>query len=411
MCDTMAIVGDDGVWFAKNSDRDPNESQYLDWQPRCAHAADARVRCTWIEIPQVRQTHAVLLSRPFWIWGAEMGANEHGVTIGNEAVFTRQRYAKTGLTGMDLIRLALERAHSAEAAVQIIVSLIEQFGQGGGCGLEHRRFTYHNSFIVADPRSAFVLETAGRHHAVERVQGARSISNGLTIPGFAERHGDRLKTHFSGCRLRRARTQTLVEAATTAADLMRILRDHGSNRIAPQYAWTNGGLRVPCVHGSGLLASSQTTASWVAELRGDVARHWVTGTAAPCTGLFKPVSVDNPLDLGPTPGDKFDAQTLWWRHERLHRAVMRDPARLGSLYWGERDATEAAWLENPPDSASAFADGDRLLVRWTEKVFAELGSDMRPGFVRRYWARRDARAGMPAPGADLSRPLVAAQVP
>ena len=72
-----------------------------------------------------------------------------------------------------------------------IVDLIAEYGQGGGCGLENRRFTYHNSFIAADPRSAFVLETAGRLHAIEEIRGARSISNGLTIPGFARRTATR----------------------------------------------------------------------------------------------------------------------------------------------------------------------------------------------------------------------------
>ncbi|MBI3837055.1 MAG: peptidase U34 [Planctomycetia bacterium] len=394
----MAIARSDGVLFAKNSDRDPNEAQYLDWQPAQLHPSGARVKCTWIEIPQVRQTNAVLLSRPFWIWGAEMGTNEHGVTLGNEAVFTRKRYAKTGLTGMDLVRLALERSCTAADAVQAIVGLVEEFGQGGGCGLERRGFTYHNSFIVADPRSAFVLETAGRLHAVEEVRGARSISNGLTIPGFAERYSDTIKTYVSACKLRRRRTQELVDRADEAADLMRILRDHGPGREAPEYSWINGGLGVPCVHACGLVTSSQTTGSWVAQLRAGAIRHWATGTAAPCTGLFKPVAVNQPLELGAPPTDRADEESPWWRHERLHRAVMRDPARLGARYYRERDEIEAAWLADPPDSSAAFGEAQRLVSRWTEDVLAHLVGDIRPRFVQRYWAKRNARARLQLTG-------------
>lgn len=394
MCDTVARVESGRVLFAKNSDRDANEAQLLDWQPRRRHAPGARVACTWIEIPQVAETHAVLLSRPFWMWGAEIGANEHGVVIGNEAVFTDQTYAASGLTGMDLLRLALERAASAERAVEVITELLERHGQGGGCGHEKRSFTYHNSFLLADAAGAFVLETAGRRWAVERVaEGARSISNGLTIEPFASRHGDALRTRAAGARLRQPRTQALAGRARSAADFVRLLRDHGEDRGAPTYRKLNGGLCAPCVHAGGLVVNSQTTASWVSELRRDGARHFATGTASPCASLFKPVRVENPLDLGPAPTDRADTASLWWRGEALARRVARDPERLLPLFAKERDDLEAAWLASPPPPAEAFAEGDRRLADWTARVAAADGRDLRPLWARRYWTTRNARAG------------------
>lgn len=393
MCDTLAIVGPNGVLFAKNSDRDANESQLLEWHPRHCYPAGGTLRCTWIEIPQARETHAVLISRPRWMWGAEIGTNEHGVTIGNEAVFTREPYAKTGLLGMDLLRLALERAATAETAVEVIVSLLAAYGQGGSCSAERPGFTYHNSFIVADPRRAFVLETAGRHHAIEEIHGARSISNGLTIPGFAEHHREPLKSRVAACDSRQGRTSSLAGSANEVADLMRILRDHGTANSLPGYSWLNGGLGAPCVHAAGLVAGSQTTASWVARLQPEKHAHWVTATAAPCTSLFKPVSVAEPLELGPAPGEHADS-SLWWRHERLHRAALRNPAHLLPLFAPERDAVEAAWLAAPPDPQSAFDEAARLEARWLERVLAECVPDVRPWYVRRFWRIANRRAGL-----------------
>jgi dipeptidase len=382
------------VLFAKNSDRDPNEAQFLDWQPRREYPPASRMRCTWIEIPQVARTHAVLLSRPFWMWGAEMGANEHGVVIGNEAVFTKEPYAKTGLTGMDLLRLALERAATAREACDVIASLLTQHGQGGGCLHENKRFTYHNSFLIADPREAYVFETAGRYWAMEPVQGVRSISNGLTIPDFAREHSDRIKTNVSGCRLRRGRTQALAEQVQTPLDLFAVLRDHGDGQLWPAYAWMNGGLNAPCVHAGGLLASSQTTASWVALLKPGNHLHWVTATSSPCTSLFKPVRVEEPIDLGPIPTDRADNDSLWWRHECLSRRVIADPGDLLSLFQAQRDERERQWLADPPSSRQAFEKGDTLLADWTRSVYACPAKDTRPVWVRRYWQRRNRWAGL-----------------
>jgi dipeptidase len=391
MCDTIVIARSEGVLFAKNSDRDPNEAQGVEWHPRRMHEPGAQLHCTWITIPQVHETNAVLISRPFWMWGAETGANEHGLAIGNEAVFTRQPYQKLGLIGMDLVRLALERAASARQACEVITDLLEQHGQGGGCGYENRRFTYHNSFLIADPARAFVLDTAGRQWAIEEVSGVRTISNGLTTAGFAEQYSDFLYTRISACRLRRDRTQRLAEQAQGVKDLFKLLRDHGGERPEPRYSWLNGGMSAPCMHAGGLLAASQTTASWVSELRSTGSQHWVTGTAAPCTGLFKPVQVGSHIDAGPFPLAEPD-ESLWWRHERFHRIVMRNPLEIMPPFAAERDALETQWVLAPPDAQLAWDEANGLLERWTRAVQDRLVRDSRPLYVRRYWSRRRPQA-------------------
>ena len=394
MCDTIVVVHANRVLFGKNSDRDPNEGQNLVWTPARTNDADAKLKCTYIEIPDVRETYATLTSQPFWMWGAEIGTNEKGVTIGNEAVFTKTPYEKSpGLLGMDLLRLALERAATAEVAVNVITALLEKYGQGGGCGHENRAFTYHNSFIVADPTCAFVLETAGREFAVEAVKGARTISNGLTIPEFAEKHSDYINTTGSGCRIRQQRTHALAKESVSIKDMMAILRDHGDGHKEPHYNLINGGLHAPCVHAGGLAANSQSTASWVSELRENEHQHWVTGTSAPCTGLFKPVQVDAPVDLVEARDQANDS--LWWRHEVFHRLVMRNPPETKAIYLNERDAIQREWLESRPTAADAFRQGDELLAQWTKRAKVHPARDLRPLWTRRYWAKRNQRAGLP----------------
>ncbi len=351
MCDTVVALGNvtaDGVTiFGKNSDREPNEAHHLLRVPSAKHVPGSRVQCTYIEVPQVGETYEVLLAKPFWIWGAEMGANEHGVAIGNEAVFTKVPYEKKpGLIGMDLLRLALERARTAREALDVITALLETYGQGGNCGFQHPIY-YHNSFIIADPTDAWVLETAGRQWAAEQVRDIRTISNGITIQGewdlasddlvqyaverkwcrgrddfnFARCYSEPVYTRFSDCRHRECRTRDVLAAARgaiTVEHVMNALRDHGEG-AGP--GWTPGrgitGAEV-CMHaGFGPIRQSQTTGSMVSHLAPGTQAHFVTGTAAPCISLFKPVWLGAELpDTGPTPTGTYDGATLFWRQRR-----------------------------------------------------------------------------------------------
>ncbi len=391
MCDTMVVVWPGKVGFAKNSDRDPNEAQRLQWIPSAEHRADAILRCTWMAVPQVRRTRAVLLSRPFWTWGAEMGTNDAGLVIGNEAVFTNKPMDEPGLTGLDLVRLGLERSQSTEQAIETISALVHQHGQGGRASYSHPSFQYHNSFIVADAHGAAVLETAGREVAVERVaNGARAISNGLTISSM-QKHSDRLRSKVAQCTTRRSLMERIGAAAAGPSELATALRSHGSDGYGqdlPRFGRLTGALSAPCVHYGGLVAGSQTVASWISILTTDCAQHWATGTSSPCISLFRPISIDRPRDTGDSQGYP-DSSSLWWRFESLHRQLMLDwPASAAMLE--ERNAIEQSAFENPEDADAHWQAADRWLDCWRDR-FRDL-TDGRPKWLKRLWQHVEAEA-------------------
>ncbi|RWS05951.1 secernin-1-like protein, partial [Dinothrombium tinctorium] len=186
-CDTFVVfppcTANSVVIFGKNSDRPRGEVQEVVYEPRAEHKTGEKLECTFIEIDQVDVTHSVILSKPSWMWGAEMGANEFGVVIGNEAVMTKVELdTEESLLGMDLVRLGLERGKNAREALDVITQLLEKNGQGGACEESQNPIMYHNSFIIADVSEAWVLETAGRLWAAERVVSRfRNISNCLSI--------------------------------------------------------------------------------------------------------------------------------------------------------------------------------------------------------------------------------------
>jgi len=440
MCDTLAatpaVTAAGAMLFAKNSDRERNEAQCVEMLPRRRRTAPTEL-LTYIEIEAAAETHACLICRPFWMWGAEMGANEHGVVIGNEAmhsVVPAQR--KPALTGMDLVRLGLERAASAAEAVSVMTGLLERYGQGGDCGL-YTPFYYHNGFIVADAREAYALETVGRWWAVERVSGVRALSNALSIGtadalspdlaahaeaagwldgagqfDLAERLIDPVRDAGTFGRGRCARATSLLApkaGGLELADLMAVLRDHGAEAEGdPDWSPRKTARRSICMHAANGERRSQSVNAMASDLTPGAVTHWVIGTSAPCLSLFKPVVIGLPMPDTGAPNDLYDNESLWWRHEGLHRAALADfPAAL-ALIAGERDALEAgfrarmsaAW-RNGPDAVSAaidacWRDAEAAEERWREALRpARRGPSSigRPAALS--WARLNAVAAFP----------------
>ena len=402
MCDTLIatkLAAFNGVAvFGKNSDRPPNEGQHIIYFPAAKHNPGSTLACTYIEIPQVENTYAVLLSKPYWMWGAEIGVNEHGLVIGNEAIFSKIPANKQpALLGMDLLRAALERTREPHEAVQVIIDLLEQFGQGGNCSTRGEAVYYHNSYLIANADDAWVLETVDKQWAARQIKDVYSISNCLTLGNeydmasthlvdlaiqkgftrsdgqfnFARNYSDFIFTTFSKGRNRRKSTYNALDeqkGKVSIRSVISILRHHNNQHFEPQTSITEFDV---CAHaGFGPIRGSQTTASMVVYLDKNNPIIFATGTSAPCTSIFKPFWMDaaSSLDLGPIPTHEADSTSIFWTHERLHRTtILNYPERINT-FTADRDAMENRFIEGALQLQNASI---KERVEFTQQCLAE----------------------------------------
>ena len=356
-CDSLVALGnatrDGNVLFAKNSDRPAFECQPLVQIAAQQFGSDAVLRCTYIEISQARQTARLIGSQPYWCWGFEHGLNEHGVAIGNHTVFTKDGLAGLGLIGMDIVRLGLERGHTATQALEEMTRLIETYGQGGS-GYADKDWPYHNSFIIADRSRAYLLETSDKHWAVREITDLGSASNHLTIGNdwtalsdgiiehavesgwwsaeadarfdFAAAYRDTSVAPDVISSGRHQRTCSLLEQqrrSISVDSLKQALRDH-YGLAAP------GAGRTPmdaeyfsvCMHAEPV---GTTTASMIALLPSDGVPIYFASLGSPCVGAFVPLFIDAevPPILARRSAEPSE-DSPWWQLKGLVTAVERD---------------------------------------------------------------------------------------
>ena len=389
MCDTMVALpgctSDGSLLFAKNSDREPNEPHIIVRVPSRRIEVGDNIKCTYISVDNSLgkdlRTNEAILFKPSWIWGAEMGVNEKGLVIGNEAVFTREKVEDNTLLGMDILRLALEMCSDAKEALNYITVLIEKYGQGGKAGYT-QNLKYHNSYIIADFKEAYVLETAGRHWVYEKVKDIYSISNTLSIRNkfdgcssqlveyaltkgwcrskeefdFKNCYESKLHPHFTKGDIRRSAAEKYLRERTgslSVADMKAILRSHGGKNDVESFK--NGSMECVCMHAGGGLITSQTTGSFVVQLKNGEINILATGSSIPCISVFKPIwftTVNNE--------ENNELSTEFWRYvESIHRGIMDGSIQGIDGYMQKRNQLEE---ELSTLAAGAVSNEDRARV-------------------------------------------------
>jgi secernin len=402
VCDTLCVRTNDSMVFAKNSDRPPDEAQIV-----CAHRArpaGGTLHTQYLEIAD-RGAYALVGSHPTWLWGLEHGVNEHGVAIGNERVWTVDdpRIQTAGLIGMDLVRLGLERARSADDALTVMTDAIAEHGQGGS-GERGRPEPYFSSFLIADGRGGWVLETSARSWAARPVGNGSSISNRISLgadwtvassdvtPGtdFDQWRSRTIRTSIADHRLaatraciarRRSGPVDTTTSHASVGDVVATLRDHGNGpwgspgssapeqesaeNAVPRFRSDDDRHVTICMH---LRDDQATTASFVAELRVDApTRAWAC-LGSPCAGVFIPFF---PPAVPPMLSDP----SQWQRFARLRDRVERDRDALREV----RDRFAPLETELWVDADAVYAAGvdgrrDELTVRAGQRVDAALTS-------------------------------------
>lgn len=360
-CDTLGVCASHSMlrsnMMGKNSDRPAGESQPLVWFPPADHAVGSDLDCSGFVIPQVAHTYGVLGSKPYWIWGFEMGVNDQGVVIGNEAEFSRD-FSETcgpdkpdGLLGMDLLRLGLERGATAREALDVIVELLEKYGQNHNANPLHDA-RYENSYLIVDKDEVWVLETAGRRYAAKKISGFHAVGNTYSIGENFDLASDDIESnardkgwlmpyekfdfqkaytaHIPALTLSTPRRRRVMKLASmteehTFASLKGIFRDHSDGElIEPRFGASSGVFPTVCRH-SLTMDASQTAASMLTSFRDGIGCVIRQAFSQPCCSVFLPayVGFDMPKVMSAGEG-VFDENSLWWLFERLNKLVAMD---------------------------------------------------------------------------------------
>lgn len=380
MGDSLYVASEGGApaLWGMNSDRHPDEPQPVVLvQAREAPAAPDR-------------GYAFVLSGPDWVEGGEMGVNDRGVAIALQAVFSRFKPAKEGTLGMSMLRAALMTAATAKEALEFLYSRVEKEPQGGN-SVFWGTLLHDSSFLIADGKEAFVLETAGSRWAWRPAERRDALSNAYCITEDYKRLDTQTRKEIAPVNERaacsdeadpgrkgekeswRAHVEDKKALRTWKGDVRRqialkllgaglggafgagapvlamfaALRSHGNYDPAKPFSAHNESL---CVHPGGIPRTATTGSLVVEWCEGGGAILWFTGASMPCMSLYKPMLLTGGRFVSLCEGTCFDEGSptgvqAWKRQHdwaAAHHTLLKGTSlHADPAFVAKRDAAQA----------------------------------------------------------------------
>ncbi|KAH8406935.1 hypothetical protein KR222_000362 [Zaprionus bogoriensis] len=258
----------------------------------------------------------VILQKPKpGVWGGDFGANERSVAVSLtwSAGEEEAKDADT-LLGTDIVRIALAECSEVDAAVDRIGELVSKF-----CSDSSKL-----NFIVCDPTAAWILSSAGKVWAAEKVQSSwlRVPSGGLSVTTSIDKSSEGLDAAASF-------------AAAHDAEGQAPAADWSGPKPAGDGSYTQQDMFETLRTASG----AESRAASVAVLSGkgsSISCHWFTGTPNAAESVFKPFVFAPKPRISPLTQVQAEAE-----HTLLHSLhANRKPAALEHLRSLERSCVD-----------------------------------------------------------------------
>lgn len=317
------------------------------------------------------------------LWGAESGANKHGlcgaVVPVKSKLFVKSKF---NLDAQSMLRFCLEWTKSADDALSLLLQLFEK-NEGAPYTLDGENLS--SSFIISDKDKAIKIETASKCYCVKTMTGGHfSISNCYTITtdfdiisenakserskllkdkegsvNFAETFGNKkwAKKWCAQAKIEQINLCMEKYHKTIISDKAReLLRSHAQDNKSKQEISKNS----VCMHGSNDWNYS-TAASIICCLNQTRNYYYFTAASMPCVNIFKPVSF---CDNIPIYGEEDSAVESWLRREKLVRYIIS-----GQINKREFNQISIAF-ENKYATQYEAADSDKEQDKLARKAWA-----------------------------------------